>query len=116
MNGAVERGDGPLVCYGAIEVPSLADVQEAGHFQRAGVSSAHACLDRERLVPVGHSDSQADGVEAVEAGVGISSGELLDGVVDAGHGLKEWWTSRPGETPLAFSTKRFALADETTIV
>ena len=100
MDGAVERGNRPLICHWPIEIPSLANVQQAGHFKLAGVGSAHARLNGERLVPVGHSDSQADGIEAVEAGIGISSGELLDSVVDAGHGLKEWWTSRPVETTI----------------
>ena len=86
MDGAIQRGDGPLVRHRAIQVPSLANVQKAGHFQRARVGSPHAGLDGERLVPVGHGNGQGNGVEAIEAGVGISSGELLNGVIDAGHG------------------------------
>jgi hypothetical protein len=50
--------------------------------------------------------------------VGFKLGEIGTFAVafnSAVHGSEERWTSRPGETPLAFSTKRFALADETTI-
>jgi hypothetical protein len=50
--------------------------------------------------------------------VGFELGEIGTFAVafnGAVHGSEEWWTSRPGETPLAFSTKRFALADERTI-
>ena len=85
LDGAIEGGNGPLVCHGAIEVPSFADVQQAIHFQLAGVSSAHAGLNGERLVPSRHCDSEANGVEPVECCVGVSGGELLDGVIDAGH-------------------------------
>lgn len=86
MDGAVERGDAPLIHHGAIEIPGFADVQEAGQLQRAGIGSAVARLDRERLVPVGHGDREANGVEPVKSCVGVSGGELLDGVIDAGHG------------------------------
>jgi len=86
LDGAVQGGNGPLVCHGAIEIPSFADVQQAIYFKLAGVGSAHAHLDGERLVPCRHSDSEANGVEPVECCVGVSSGELLDSVIDAGHG------------------------------
>ena len=86
VDGAVQGGDGPLICHWAIEIPSLADVQQTSHLQCAGVGSAHAGLAGERLVPVRHSDSDANGVEPVEGCVGVNGGELLDGVIDAGHG------------------------------
>ena len=86
MDGAVEGGDAPLIHHGAIEIPSLADVQQASQLQLAGVGSAHAGLDGERLVPIRHSDSEANGVEPVECCVGVRGGELLNGVIDAGHG------------------------------
>lgn len=86
MDGAVEGGNGPLICHWPIEIPSFANVQEASQFQRAGIGSAVAGLDGKRLVPVGHGDSEANGVEPVESCVGVSGGELLDGVIDAGHG------------------------------
>ena len=79
-------GDGPLICHWTIEIPSFANMQEASQLQRAGIGSAVARLDRERLVPVGHGDREANGVEPVKGCVGVSSGELLDGVIDAGHG------------------------------
>lgn len=101
MNGAVERGNGPLIHHRAIEIPSLADVQQARHFKLARVGSTHAGLNGERLVPIGDGDGQANSVEAIENRVGISGGELLNGVVNAGHGLKEWWTSRPVETTIS---------------
>ena len=75
-----------MIHHRAVEIPSFADVQQAGQLQFAGVGSAHAHLDRERLVPSGHGDSEANGVEPVECCVGVSGGELLDGVIDAGHG------------------------------
>jgi len=37
-------------------------------------------------VPIRHSDSEANGVEPVESCVGVRGGELLDCVIDAGHG------------------------------
>ncbi len=88
MDGPVESGDGPLIHHRAIEVPSAGNVQQAGHFQLARVSSAHLLLNGEGLVPVRHGDGQSNGVEAIEAGVSVSGGELFDGVVDAGHGWK----------------------------
>jgi hypothetical protein len=39
-------------------------------------------------VPGGHGDSKANGVEPVECRVGVSGGELLDCVIDAGHGFE----------------------------
>ena len=88
MDGAVQGGDAPLIHHRAVEIPSFADVQQAGQLQFAGVGSAHACLDGERLVPVRHGDSNADGVEPIECRVGVSGGELLNGVIDAGHGFE----------------------------
>ena len=75
-----------MICHWAIEIPSLADVQQTSHLQGAGVGSAHAHLAGKRLVPVRHSNSEANGVEPVECCVGVNGGELLDGVIDAGHG------------------------------
>ena len=85
VDGAVEGGDAPLIHHGAIDIPSLADVQQASQLQLAGVGSAHAGLDGKRLVPVRHSNSEANGVEPVEGCVGVSGGELLDCVINAGH-------------------------------
>ena len=86
MDGAIVGGNGPLICHWSIEIPSFANVQQASQLQGAGVGSAHAGLDGERLVPVRHSDGDANGVEPVECCVGVSGGELFDCVIDAGHG------------------------------
>jgi hypothetical protein len=94
MNGATERGDGPLIRHGTIEIPSFGDVQQSGHFQGAGVSSTHAHLDGEGLVPVRHGHGDTDGVEPFENGVSVGGGELLNCVGDAGHGLKDGGSSR----------------------
>ena len=86
MDGAVEGGDAPLIHHRAIEIPSLANVQQASQLQGAGIGSAHAGLNGERLVPVGHGNRESNGVEPVECCVSVSGGELLDCVTDAGHG------------------------------
>ena len=45
-------------------------------------------------VPVGQGDREANGVKPVEGCIGVSGGELLDGVVDAGHGFEKGGSSR----------------------
>jgi len=67
-------------------MPSAAYVEQADHFKLARVSST--LLRGEGLVPVGQGDCQADGVEAIEAGVGVGGGELFNSVVDASHGFE----------------------------
>ena len=86
MDRAAEGGDAPLIHHGAIEIPGFANMQQASQLQGAGIGSAHAGLNGERLVPVRHGNREANGVEPVECCVGVSGGELLDCVIDAGHG------------------------------
>ena len=113
LDGAIQGGDSPLVCHGTIEVPSFADVQQAIHFKLAGVGSALAHLTEKGLVPVGQRNSEVDGLEPVEGCVGVGGGELLDGVIDAGHGLKQRWKLSPPELPnnTAKGQERWPLAD-----
>jgi len=76
-------GDAELIHHWPVDVPSMADGVEAKALQSA------LTIDRERLMPIGHRYGERQTVEAIEADKALQGGNLLDSVIEAGHGLKE---------------------------
>lgn len=88
LDRAIERADGPLIDHGAIDVPALANVQEADQFKRARIFSTSSLLGWKGLMPGGNSDGELHALKALELGPVTGAGELLYGVVDDCHGRK----------------------------
>lgn len=78
LDGAFERGDGPLIHHGAVKIPALAHVEQAVQLKLTRVGLACSLLRREGLVPVGHSDNDFDAIKPLKLGPVARAGELLN--------------------------------------
>ena len=64
-------------------------MQQARHLKGTRVLGTAAHLDWPRLVPVGHDHGEGQPLETLELGPIVGAGELIDGVIDDGHGSED---------------------------